>query len=61
MARIWSAVNLPGCAITIVFTVSVEPRRAEMDPPTQYLYRNRLAGDVDHVFRSTNPTVPILL
>ena len=48
-ALIWSGVNLAGCATTIVLTESVEPRRAAMAPPKQYLVRDVLAGGKSYI------------
>jgi hypothetical protein len=45
MACVSTDFKLVGCAITIVSTSSVEPRRAAMAPPTQYLVtKNTSAG-----------------
>ena len=44
MTRMSTGFNSPGCAITIVFTKSVEPRRPDMSPPKLYLAKNKLVG-----------------
>ena len=43
MARVSTGFKLLGCAITIVLTESVEPRRPATAPPKQYLAINTLA------------------
>ena len=65
MARIWSGVNLAGCAITIVFKESVEPRRAAMAPPKQYLSKGTSADAREscipqHLPNGANPFITLL-
>jgi hypothetical protein len=65
MARTWAGFKLLGCAITIVFTKPVEPRRPAMAPPKQYLPNTRINGQSSssrtckYSPNSANPLIPL--